>query len=170
MSNSVYHLAQVNIARMFTSLEDPRMADFVANLDPINALADSAPGFVWRFKTDAGDATAVRPYADDRIIINFSVWEDAASLREFVFNSAHMSIMRRRREWFERLTDLYLALWWIPAGHTPSVAEAVARLDYLKQRGPSAEAFTFREFYPSPDASEPDLPIPFNNVSPASSD
>ena len=146
------------------------MADFVANLGPINALADSTPGFVWRFQTEAGDATAVRAYDDDRIIINYSVWEDVASLREFVFSGAHMSIMRRRREWFERLTDLYMALWWIPAGHRPSVAEAVARLEYLKQHGPSPEAFTFGEFYPSPDASETDLPKPFENLSPASSD
>ena len=152
MSNSLYHLAQVNIARMLAPLEDPLMADFVANLGPINALADNLPGFVWRFQTESGDATAVRPYADDWMIINFSVWEDLTSLREFVFSGQHMNVMRRRREWFERLADSYAALWWIPAGHLPSVNEAVDRLEYLKQHGPSPEAFTFREFYPPPDS------------------
>ena len=137
---------------MLAPLEDPRMADFVANLGAINALADNLPGFVWRFQTESGDATAVRPYADDWMIINFSVWEDLTSLREFVFSGPHMNVMRRRREWFERLADSYAALWWIPAGHLPSVNEAVDRLEYLKQHGPSPDAFTFREVYPPPDS------------------
>jgi hypothetical protein len=152
MSNSLYHLAQVNIERMLAPLEDPLMADFVANLGPINALADNRPGFVWRFQTEAGDATAVRPYADEWLIINLSVWEDLTSLREFVFSGPHMNVMRRRREWFERLADSYVALWWIPAGLRPSVTEAVDRLEYLKQHGPSPESFTFRELYPPPDS------------------
>ena len=93
------------------------MADFVANLAPINALAESSPGFVWRFMTPAGDATAERPYEDDRIIINYSVWEDAESLRRYVYESGHVAFMRRRREWFERMADAFMALWWVPAGH-----------------------------------------------------
>jgi len=142
---------------MTAPLTDPVMADFVANLEPINALAERSPGFVWRFQTDGGDATAVRPYDDDRIIINFSVWEDAASLREFVYRGDHAGIMKRRREWFERLDDLYLVLWWVPTGHRPSVREAVERLEHLKQHGPSREAFTFREPYPMPGAAASDL-------------
>jgi hypothetical protein len=152
-----YQLAQLNVARMTAPLTDPVMADFVANLEPINARAERSPGFVWRFQTDGGDATAVRPYDDDRIIINFSVWEDAASLREFVYRGDHAGIMKRRREWFERLDDLYLVLWWVPAGHRPSVQEAVERLEHLKQHGPSREAFTFREPYPMPGATASDL-------------
>lgn len=127
------------------------MADFVANLAPLNALADASPGFVWRFQTEDGDATAVRPYDDDRIIINFSVWEDLNALREFVYRGAHAGVMKRRREWFERVADPYVALWWVPAGHHPMLAEAVARMELLKANGPSAAAFTLQTVHPPPD-------------------
>jgi Domain of unknown function (DUF3291) len=120
-SVSSYHLAQVNIARLAASLDDPIMAGFVANLEPINALADSSPGFVWRFQTEAGDATAARPYGDDRITINFSLWEDLTPLRDFVFKSGHVSVLQRRREWFNRRTDAYVALWWVLAGHRSAI-------------------------------------------------
>jgi hypothetical protein len=151
LPDSRFQLAQVNLARMIAPLSDPMMAEFVANLGPINALADASPGFVWRLQSEYGDATAVRPYDDDRIIINLSVWQDLDSLREFVYRSSHAQVMKRRREWFERLTDLYITLWWVPAGHRPTVEEAVARVEHLKQYGPSLEAFSFREFYASPD-------------------
>jgi hypothetical protein len=150
--DSRYRLAQINIARMLAPLTDPVMTDFVANLPTINALADASPGFVWRFQTEHGDATGVRPYEDDRIIINFSVWENLSSLRNFVFRSAHTDVMRRRREWFERLAEEYVALWWVLVTDRPTVAEAVARIEHLKRHGPSPEAFTFREFFPAPDA------------------
>jgi Domain of unknown function (DUF3291) len=143
-----WHLAQVNVARLVAPLTDPAMADFVANLAPINALADASPGFVWRFQTEDGDATAVRPYDDDRIIINFSVWEDLNALREFVYRGAHAGVMKRRREWFERVADPYVALWWVPAGHHPTLAEAVARMEQLKANGPSASAFTIQTVHP----------------------
>jgi uncharacterized protein DUF3291 len=146
VGDSRYRLAQINIARLVAPLTDPAMADFVANLAPINALAEASPGFVWRFQTEQGDATAVRPYDDDRIIINFSVWDDLSSLRNFVFRSAHAAVMKRRREWFERLTDEYVALWWVLASQRPTVEEAVARIEHLKRHGPSPQAFTFREF------------------------
>ena len=148
-----YHLAQINIGRIVAPIDDPQLADFVGNLDRINALADGHPGFVWRFQTDEGNATAVRPWEDDRILLNFSVWKDLESLKDFTYSGPHLEIMRRRREWFERMTDAYVALWWVPAGHKPSVAEAVSRIDHLRQFGPSAEAFTFRQVYPPPDAS-----------------
>ena len=150
MPDPRYQLAQINVARMVAPLTDLVMADFVASLAPINALADASPGFVWRFQTAQGDATAVRPYEDDRIIVNFSVWEDLKSLRDFVYQGAHAGVMKRRREWFDRLTDAYVALWWVPAGHRPTVAEALSRLERLKRCGPSPEAFTFRELYPAP--------------------
>ena len=148
-----YQLAQLNVARMIAPLTDPVMADFVANLEPVNALAERSPGFVWRLQTEGGDATALRPYDDDRIIVNLTVWENAASMREFVYRGDHAAIMKRRREWFERLADMYLVLWWVPAGHRPSVKEAIARLEHLKRHGPSQEAFTFREPYPMPGRS-----------------
>jgi hypothetical protein len=148
-----YHLAQINIGRIRAALTDPLMADFVANLQPINELAEASPGFVWRFQTEEGDATAIRPYDDDRMIINFSIWENPESLRAFVYQSAHNSVMKRRREWFERLTDVYVALWWVLRDHRPTIEEAVARLEYLKRNGPSAFAFTFRDLLAPPAGS-----------------
>ncbi len=154
MPEPLYHLAQVNIARLLAPLTDPSMADFVANLAPINTIADRSPGFVWRFQTDDGDATAIRPYDDDRIVINFSVWEDLKALQNYVYRGAHAEIMKRRREWFCRMTDVYIALWWVPAGHRPSLAEAVERMEHLKQQGPTPHAFTMREFYSAPEVAE----------------
>ena len=163
MSGSRYQLAQINIARMRAPLTDPLMDAFVAHLKPINALADGSPGFVWRFQTADGDATAERPYDDDRIIINFSIWDSLDALREFVYRTAHAGIMKRRREWFEHLTDAYVALWWVPRDHRPAVADAIARIEHLKRHGPSPKAFTFREFYPAPDASASDVAAPIRD-------
>jgi hypothetical protein len=142
-----FELAQVNIGRARGAPDQPIMAGFMAELAAINALADGSPGFVWRLQTEDGDATAVRPYADDRILINLSVWEDLAALQAFVFRSAHTDVMRRRREWFERFPEAYVALWWLPAGHRPAVAEAVDRLAHLQSHGPTGYAFSFREAF-----------------------
>ena len=149
---SAHHLAQLNVARALAPLDSPRMADFVARLAAVNALADAAPGFVWRLQTEDGDATAVRPYDDDRVIVNMSVWASLDALRDYVYRSAHTDVMRRRREWFARMADAYVVLWWVPDGHRPSVAEAVARLDALRRDGPTGHAFTFRAPFPAPDA------------------
>lgn len=145
-----FHLAQLNIARLVAPLDAPEIADFVSALDRINALADAAPGFVWRFQTAEGDATAVRPYDDDRIIVNLSVWGSMDALHQYVYRTDHAAIMARRREWFERMTDAFLVLWWVPAGHCPSPEEAVARLELLRAHGPTAEAFTFRQAFAAP--------------------
>jgi uncharacterized protein DUF3291 len=138
-------LAQVNIGRTRGEMSDPVMAEFVSRLAEINALADRSPGFVWRLQTEDGDATAVRPYEDARILINLSVWSDLASLRTYVYRTDHAEVMRRRRDWFERLERVYVALWWVPAGHRPSVAEAVTRLAHLERHGPGAFAFSFTQ-------------------------
>jgi hypothetical protein len=151
MTISTLHLAQFNIARMRGSLEDPVMRGFVERLDEINALADRTPGFVWRLATDAGNATYLRPYGDDRIIVNMSVWESVEDLRRFVYAGDHAELLRRRREWFERLDAPVVALWWVPAGHRPSIDEAKKRLGYLETHGPTPFAFTFRALFP-PDA------------------
>src|SRR5688500_20173526 len=113
---SAYELAQLNIALMKAPLESPGMADFVANLGRINALAESSPGFVWRLQTDEGDATALRPLGDDTIV-NMSVWRDVAALHDYVYRSAHIEIMRRRKEWFERMAQAYTVPWWGRQGH-----------------------------------------------------
>jgi hypothetical protein len=139
-----YHLAQVNIARMKGPLDSPTMAGFVARLEEINAVADRSPGFVWRLQTDAGDATYLRPYEDDRILINLSVWESVEALRDYVYRSAHGDVLRQRREWFEHFTGAAIAMWWVPAGHTPGVDEAKKRLAHLEQHGPSQFAFGFK--------------------------
>ena len=146
------HLAQANIGRLRAPLEDPMMASFRAQLDPINALADRSPGFVWRLQTEDGNATAIRPYADDHLIaINLSVWETLESLHQFVYRTAHVGVLRDRKQWFEQMDGPILVLWWVPAGQLPTVADAQARLQHLKEHGPTAHAFTFRTPFPAPD-------------------
>ena len=153
MLSSKYHLAQVNIARMLAPLDDPLMTGFVARLDEINALADHSPGFVWRLQTEAGNATALRPYEDERILFNMSVWESLEQLKAYVYKSGHTGVMRQRRQWFEKFEGLYVALWWVRAGHLPTVPEAKQRLEYLTEHGESAYVFTFRKPFPPPDVS-----------------
>lgn len=146
-----FHLAQVNIGRVRAPLEDPIMEGFRSQLDPINALADRTAGFVWRLQTEDGNAMAIRPYADEHMAINLSVWESFEALKQFVYRSAHVGPLRDRKQWFESINGPILALWWIPAGHIPTVAEAQERLQHLKEHGPSPRAFTFRAPFPSPD-------------------
>ena len=149
---NAFHLAQVNVARARGEIGDEVMAGFVARLADVNALADRSPGFVWRLQTEDGDATAVRPYDDRLILINLSLWADLASLRRYVYRSDHAAVMRGRRQWFERFDGVYVALWWVPAGHRPSVMEAVERLEHLQRHGASRFAFSFAEPY-GPDGS-----------------
>jgi len=143
---SAYHLAQLNIAQMLYPLEAPGMADFVANLERINALAEASPGFVWRLQDEAGDATALRPFGEE-VLVNLSLWQDVESLRAFVYGSAHSEILKRRAEWFSRLGEAHMVLWWVPAGHLPTPAEATERLQWLRERGASPQAFSFRQPY-----------------------
>ena len=155
-----YELAQLNIAIMKAP------PDFVANLDRINTLADTSPGFVWRLQTEEGDATAMRPMGEDTLV-NMSVWRDVESLSKFIYRSAHVEIMRRRKEWFGRMGEAYVVLWWVPKGHRPTIAEAAERLELLRSKGASAEAFTFAKAFPSPDALQPDAPFQFGDKCPA---
>jgi hypothetical protein len=161
------HLAQVNVARARGEMTDPVMAGFVARLEEINALAESSPGFVWRLQTEDGDATAVRPYQDTGILINLSVWADLASLGAYVYRSAHAEVMRQRREWFERFERVYAALWWVPAGHRPAVAEAVERLAWLDDHGPSARSFTFAQPFDPSGRPIPRGEVPREDACPA---
>ena len=119
---STHELAQLNIGVIRGPIDSPVMAQFVANLDRINVLAERAPGFVWRLQTEEGNATAIRPFDDENVAINLSVWRDVESLNAFVYRSAHVEIMRRRKEWFERMSEAFLVLWWVREGHRPSVA------------------------------------------------
>ncbi len=138
------HLATVNIGRLLEPLEAPRLAGFVAALEPINRLADDSPGFVWRLQTEDGDATALRPFDDDLVLVNLAVWESLEALRAFVYSSTHVQVLRQRGDWFERLAEAHMALWWVEPGHLPTVAEAIDRLERLRRDGPTPAAFTFR--------------------------
>jgi heme-degrading monooxygenase HmoA len=146
---SGFQLAQVNIALPFEPLDSERLREFVEALDPVNAIADGCPGFVWRLQDEHGNATGIRAFGDDRLIVNMSVWESLEALRAFVYTSGHVAVMRRRREWFERI-ESHFALWWVPAGHIPTLAEAEERVTLLRAIGPSPDAFTFRRHFPSP--------------------
>jgi hypothetical protein len=153
-----HELAQVNIALAREPLDSSLLRDFVAALDPVNSRADRSPGFVWRLQTDGGDATAIRGFGGDaRMIINLTVWESLEVMRQFVYRDPeHLAVMRRRRDWFERL-DLHTVLWWVPAGHRPSVDEAEERLEHLRAHGPTPVAFTFRQHFASPDTVDEEL-------------
>jgi uncharacterized protein DUF3291 len=152
-----FHLAQVNIGRLRAPIDDPIMEGFRSQLDPINALADRSQGFVWRLQTEDGNATSIRPYEDERMAINMSVWESLEALQQFVYRSAHVGPLRDRKDWFEPIEGPILALWWVPAGHIPTVDEAKDRLAHLKEHGPSLHAFTFRTPFPAPDSLPGDV-------------
>ena len=151
-----YVLAQINVGRLVAPLESPRIAGFVAALDSVNAAADGAPGFIWRLQTEDGNAVAVRAFEADAegapggLIINMSVWESIEALAAYAYGEPHRAVLRRRREWFEQMAEAYLALWWVPRGHVPSVAEAEERVAHLRAHGPTPRAFTFRVHFPPP--------------------
>lgn len=155
-----YYLAQINIARMLAPIDDPLMADFVAQLPPINALAEASPGFVWRLQSDSGDATSIKVYDDNMIIINLTVWESVEALREYVYKSAHSGVLRERKRWFEKFDGPYYALWWIPAGHLPDPQEAKERLEHLREHGDSDYAFSFKHLFPKPVGPKLEPPSP----------
>ena len=148
---SRHHLAQLNIARMKYSLEDPAMQEFVDALDPVNQSADSSPGFVWRLQSDEGDATSFQIYNDGTYLVNMSVWSSLETLKAFVASTRHGAIFRRRAEWFEKTQQASSVLWWVPEYHQPTVQEAQEKLDRLRANGPTPVAFNFSETYPHPD-------------------
>jgi hypothetical protein len=144
-----HHLAQLNVARLVHPMESPEMAGFVALLPEINALAERSPGYVWRLQDDSGNATAIRPFGPD-IVVNLTVWETVETFRDFVYRSAHLEPMRRRREWFPPYGAAHLVLWWIPAGTLPTFSEGWNRLEMLDRDGSTPEAFTLKEPFPAP--------------------
>jgi Domain of unknown function (DUF3291) len=151
---SGYHIAQINVGRFLYLRDDPANADFMTALDPVNAQADLAPGFVWRLVGEGNDATDLVPdAADPQLLVNMSVWTDVEALAAFVYrNSDHLSFMRRRKEWFEKI-EIFQALWWVPVGHIPSVAEGMEKVAMLRANGPTADAFTFRHTFAAPDGT-----------------
>jgi hypothetical protein len=143
-----WHLAELNVMRMLAPVDHATMVDFVALLAPINALAEASPGFVWRL-----EAENIDPF-DDTLLVNYSIWRSQQELWNFLYASQHLDVIRRRREWAERLPTASHVLWWIPAGTVPAISDAVARLEQLRTLGPSPHAFTFRSPFPPPDAPQ----------------
>lgn len=146
-----FELAQINIARFVRAKDDQANRDFMEALDHVNAMAEAAPGFVWRLIGEGNNSTDIEAVpGDDRLIVNMSLWRDIEALGDFVYRqSDHLAIMRRRREWFEKI-EVPTALWWVPAGHRPSVAEAMAKLAHLKANGSTPDAFTFHQSFTAP--------------------
>lgn len=148
------NLAQVNIARMLASIESPTMVDFVDNLDRINQLAEESKGFVWRLKDENDNATSLQVFEDKFIIVNMSVWNSRQSLFEYVYNSVHVEILKRKKEWFHKMKDMHMALWYIPENVNPTPEDAKVRLEYLIENGESPYAFTFRSKFTAEEASQ----------------
>ncbi|MGH8791892.1 MAG: DUF3291 domain-containing protein [Stackebrandtia sp.] len=153
MARASYELAQVNIARMRAPLDTPLMSGFVDQLEPVNAVADAAEGFVWRLQTEDGDATAYRVFDDEWLMVNMSVWTSPQTLTAYVYGPEHRAVLRGRRQWFHQLSQAVTALWWVEAGHRPTVSEAEEKLTLLRDNGPTAEAFTLRTTFPPPGSS-----------------
>ena len=139
-----HQLAQLNIGRIRYEISDARMAGFADNLQMVNRLAERTPGFVWRYIDESGNSTATRPYADPRVAINLSVWESVETLEHFVFNTVHRTFYERRAEWFEVLGRMHFVMWWVPAGHRPTLDEALERLKHLEAHGDSDQAFGWK--------------------------
>ena len=140
-----YHLAQVNIGKILAPMDSPLMSEFKNNLDRINALAEASEGFIWRLKEENNNATSIKVFEDDFMLINMSVWKDIETLYKYVYESAHMEYLKNRKAWFERFTEKYMALWWIPEGHIPTPLEAIERINHIRQHGDTAFAFGFKK-------------------------
>ena len=148
-----YHLAEINIAKFRLPAEHPANTDFIQSLDRVNAIAEAQPGFIWRLIGSGNSAVDIQAYDDPNIIVNMSVWRDMESLAAFAYrNAEHREIMRRRREWFDKI-DFHLALWWVPQGHMPTVAEGKERLELFGRIGASADAFVFGRPFPPPNSA-----------------
>lgn len=135
-------VAQLNIARMIAPLDDPVMREFVEALEPVNALADASPGFVWRLQDDSGDATSIQGFEDPSLLINLSLWLSIEALRDFVYRTEHLDFLKAKRQWFEPMNTPHLVLWWVPEGHKPTLQEAKIKLESMTRNGPTQDAFT----------------------------
>lgn len=145
-----YHLAQVNVARAKAEMHTETMRGFMDQLDAMNHLADTSDGFIWRMVGQGGDYTSIRPFDDPLVIVNVSLWRDVGSLKNYVYKTPHMEIIRARHAWFDKMNEIQLALWWVPAGHLPTALEAREKLELVRQLGATAEAFTFAQIFPAP--------------------
>ncbi len=145
-----YHLAQANIAVSLYPFDAPEMAGFFSRIDEINAIADTHPGFVWRIPDEDAEEQAQAAFGRDQLVYNLTLWDSAESLGSFVYRSDHMDVMRQRSSWFESSEKSPFVLWWVPAGHLPTVDESRERFELLWHNGPGPDAFTFGERFAAP--------------------
>jgi len=142
------YLAQFNIAEALDSMDSPVMADFINNTDRINALADAQPGFVWRLKGEySDDSYSIKAFDNDLMLVNMSVWKDRQSLFDYVYNTGHVEIFKRRKEWFQKMPKMHMVLWYVEEDHIPTVDEGIERLEHLREHGESEHAFSFKSNY-----------------------
>jgi hypothetical protein len=146
----IYQLGQINIGRLLAPIDDPKIAEFVSQLDAINALADRAPGFIWRLQSESGNATDIAYSDDPFVIVNMSVWESIEALRNYAYKSDHARVFRDRAKWFEKMNKPNYCLWWVPAGHIPTVAEGRERLEHYQKNGATPYSFWFSQQFPQP--------------------
>jgi hypothetical protein len=137
-------LAQINIARMLAPLESQKMKEFRAFLAPVNLLAESSPGFIWRYSDENAHQFGM-PWEDEMIIVNMSVWQDMDTLHNFTYQTVHSYFIKSRKKWFHQLDHPHAVLWWVEDGHIPTLFEAKAKLELLEKNGPTAEAFLFQQ-------------------------
>jgi GNAT superfamily N-acetyltransferase len=140
------HLAQLNVATLRHPIDHPATAPFTEALPLVNSLGEAAPGFVWRLQTEDGDATSISAFPNPLTIVNLTVWQSGQALRDFVYRGTHRDFFRRRAEWFEAGSQT--AMWWLPAGTTPTVDDAKARLEFIDRFGPSPYAFEMGQQFP----------------------
>ena len=153
---AAHHIAQYNVARMRAPIDDPVMRGFASRLDELNHLGDRSTGFVWRYHTEDGTSISVRPYPDDPlVVINMTVWESIEALHRFTYRSAHGPMYAARHTWFEPMGGHTLVLWWVPAGHRPSIDEGLSRLWMLDRYGRSPQSFSFKARFPRPGEGTP---------------
>jgi hypothetical protein len=139
-----HHLAELNVGRLVAPTDDPRVAEFMGALDRINGLGKRMPGFVWMMEGSGEPGTGntdAKIGGDPQYVSNLTVWENVATLENFVWNTVHRQFYERRTEWFEILGEMHFVMWWVPEGHQPTLDEALEKLDHLRKHGNSDFAF-----------------------------
>lgn len=141
---TAHHLAELNIGRLIAPTDDPRVQEFMDNLDRVNGLGKRMPGFVWMMEGsgEPGTGNTENNIGDDpQFVANLTVWQDAPSLERFVWGTIHKQFYDRRAEWFEILGAMHFVMWWVPEGHQPTLEEGLERLEHLKLHGDTDHAF-----------------------------
>jgi heme-degrading monooxygenase HmoA len=144
------HLAQINIAHLLAPIDSPLLADFVADIDYINGIAEKSKGFVWRLKDDSGNATDINPFDNKQYIVNMSVWESLDDFKKFVYESGHVEVFKKRAKWFSKMNTPHAAMWWVSNGHVPTAQEGKEKLEFLAKNGDTIDSFSFKRIFEKP--------------------